>query len=124
MLKTRTWIIILSIILAVSILLSAVIFLRKPSSLSVQILQNGNCIKEINLNDVESPYKFTVEDENGGSNTILVEHGRISIIEADCPDQVCVRRGWLSNDAAPIVCLPHKLVIQTVAETDVDSVTQ
>lgn len=34
------------------------------------------------------------------------------MLEADCPDQVCVHAGWLTDSAAPIVCLPHRLVIR------------
>ena len=55
-----------------------------------------------------------MEDGAGGSNTILVEQGRIRVIEANCPDQVCVDQGWISNGTVPIVCLPHKLMIQIV----------
>ena len=48
----------------------------------------------------------------GGYNLIEVERGRIRVAEADCPDQVCVRQGWISNSVVPIACLPHKLVVQ------------
>ena len=47
-----------------------------------------------------------------GYNVIEVERGRIRVAEADCPDQVCVRQGWISNSVVPIACLPHRLVIQ------------
>ena len=53
-----------------------------------------------------------------GSNTIQVEPGRIRVLEADCPDQVCVRQGWISDEVTPIVCLPHRLVIQVSGGTD------
>ena len=124
MLKTKTWIGIITALLAVSILSTFFIFSRQSDSLTVQIVQDGKCIKEIDLNEVSRPFTFTVEDPNGGSNKILVEPGRIRIDEADCPDQICVKRGWLSNSAAPIVCLPHKLVIRPVSETDLDTVAQ
>lgn len=124
MLKTKTWIGIIAAFLSISVILTIFIFSRKPDSLSIQILQDGKCIKEIDLSEVKNPYTFTVDDPDGGSNTILVEQGRICITEADCPDQVCIKRGWLSNNAAPIVCLPHKLVIQSVSETDLDTVVQ
>ena len=124
MLKTKTWIGIISALLAVSILSAVLIFSERSDSLSVQILQNGKCIKEIDLNKVTHPFTFTVEDPDGGSNKILVEPGRIRMEEADCPDQICVKRGWLSDSAAPIVCLPHKLVIQPVSKNDLDTVAQ
>ena len=43
---------------------------------------------------------------------IRAEPGRIAVVAADCPDRICVREGWLSDSASPIVCLPHRLVIR------------
>ena len=45
---------------------------------------------------------------------ILVEPGRIRVSQANCPDQVCVEMGAISDGTVPIVCLPHKLVIEIV----------
>ena len=90
----------------------------------VEVLQDGQCIKSIDIANVKEPYSFTVQDPDGGSNTIRVEPGRICITEADCPDHVCIRRGWLGENTAPIVCLPHKLVIQAVETTEIDTMAQ
>ena len=38
--------------------------------------------------------------------------GRIRVASANCPDQVCVRQGWISDASVPIVCLPHQVIIQ------------
>jgi len=46
-----------------------------------------------------------------GRNLVVVASGRVSISEADCPDKVCVRQGWISLTGESIVCLPHKLVV-------------
>ena len=56
---------------------------------------------------------FTLED-GSGANTVQVERGRIRISAADCPDQVCVKQGWISGGAVPIICLPHRLTIEIV----------
>ena len=124
MLKTKTWILIFSVLLVICLGVTALLWLHMPQGQVVEILQDGTCIQTIDLSAVQEPYSFTVEDAHGGCNTILVEPGRICIAEADCPDQVCVRRGWLSDSAAPIVCLPHRLVIQVIGETQVDAVVQ
>lgn len=85
-----------------------------PQSPVARILLDGELVEEIALDKVGASYSFTVEDGAGGSNTILVEQGRIRVSEANCPDQVCVDQGWISNGTVPIVCLPHKLMIQIV----------
>lgn len=124
MLKTKTWIAIFSILLTICVGITIVLYTKKPEEHTVQILQNGTCIREIDLSQVEEPYSFTVEDPNGGSNTISVEPGRICVSQADCPDHVCIRRGWLSDSMEPIVCLPHKLTIQIKGESDLDAIAQ
>ena len=61
---------------------------------------------------------FTVEGPGGFPNTIEVEHGRIRVREAGCPDQVCVGQGYISDGTVPIVCLPNKLVIEITGGGD------
>ena len=53
---------------------------------------------------------FSVKTD-AGENVIEIKDGKIRVKSADCPDQTCVRMGWLSSAAMPIVCLPHDLVI-------------
>lgn len=47
-----------------------------------------------------------------GTNTVHIENGTVEITCADCPDQYCVKHTPISNAAEPIVCLPHKLVVE------------
>ena len=57
------------------------------------------------------------KDEHGDYNLIEIDGDRVRIKEADCDDQICVRRGWATKNGETIVCLPHKLVIE-VRSTD------
>lgn len=76
-----------------------------------RITRDGVLLEEINLNGVDRPYALTFADESG-SNTVSVERGRIRVSEADCPDRVCVNQGWISDGTVPIVCLPHRLMVE------------
>lgn len=107
--------IILILLLAAAVLSAGVILLQKKEAAApvARITRDGELIREIPLDEVEESYSFVVEDELG-SNTILVEHGRIRVSEADCPDQVCVNQGFISDGTVPVVCLPHKLMIEIV----------
>ena len=78
-----------------------------------RITRDGVLLEEIDLDRVGQPYSFPLED-GSGTNTVQVERGRIRVSEADCPDQVCVNRGWISDGTVPIICLPHKLMIEIV----------
>ena len=80
---------------------------------TARILRDGVLLEEIYLDQVDEPRSLVLEDESG-SNTVQVERGRIRISAADCPDQVCVKQGWISGGAVPIICLPHRLTIEIV----------
>ena len=78
------------------------------------ITSDGEVVEKIDL--ATSPDRtFEVKTELG-SNTIRVQNGKISVIEADCPDKKCVAMGELDSAIMPIVCLPHKLMISLIEE--------
>ena len=107
--------IILILLLVAAVLSAGFIFMQKkqPDSPVARVTLDGELLREIPLDEVEESYSFTVDSE-GGSNTILVEPGRIRVSEANCPDQVCVNQGFISDGTVPVVCLPHKLMIEIV----------
>lgn len=51
-----------------------------------------------------------------GFNVIAVTKSGVFVSEADCPDQICVRQGEISQSGESIVCLPHRLVIRLEGE--------
>jgi hypothetical protein len=44
-----------------------------------------------------------------GKAVIEIRGGRVRVAEAPCPNQICVREGWISRGA--IVCVPNRLVV-------------
>ena len=51
-----------------------------------------------------------------GTNVIEVANGRVRCLESDCSNQTCVKQGWVSGRGQTVVCLPHKLIVQVVAD--------
>ena len=41
-----------------------------------------------------------------------IEDESIAVVDADCPDLVCVKTGKASKKGDVIACLPHKLLIE------------
>jgi hypothetical protein len=105
------WIIIFVMICIICLVVWLVRGNQTQSAAVAQIKQGNDIIKEIDLSEISEPYEFEITDDNGGHNTVRVERGRICVIDADCPDKICVNQGYISNSAVPIVCLPHKLSI-------------
>ena len=124
MLKTRTWIVLIAAAAAVLALLSWLLLTNRREGPVVEVMQDGGVLREIDLSAVTEEYSFEVEWPGGGSNTLRVQSGRICVSEADCPDKICVSHGWLSDQATPIVCLPHRLVIQIKDAGQLDAVVR
>ena len=119
--SNRFWVFLLCGLLVVSAV--AAVILRQGRADVAYIYLDGELIEMLDLSAFDKPYSLTVEGENG-TNVVTVERGRIRVSDADCPDRSCVRQGWLSGGAAPIVCLPHKLVIELkyASKPDVDAI--
>ena len=104
--NTIFFLIILFLIICIGFLIQKYYFGKSGTSAIIE--QDGETVAELDLNkDTE----LFLNDGNGGSNTITVHNGQISVTEANCPDLVCVRTGAISETGEVIACLPHKLII-------------
>ena len=112
--KNKYWIAIFAVLF---VLCLALVFLPNNSApaQTAQVVSDGKVIRILNLN---MPQEFTVEVA-GGYNTVTVRDGKVAVTAADCPDQYCVRQGFC-NSGKQIVCLPHKLVISFLGESEID----
>lgn len=111
MIKTKTWVLILGALLLTALLSCLILYTRPAPGTVANIYRDGVPVRSVDLSLVTEPWEFTLSDERG-ANVIRVEPGRIAVIDADCPDRICVEAGWLSDSVSPIVCLPHRLVIR------------
>ena len=72
----------------------------------------------IPLSAITEAYTKTYEGPAGGSNTVEYTTGDVRVIEASCPDHVCIGQGWLIEDMGsilPIACLPNAMMINVIS---------
>jgi len=50
-----------------------------------------------------------------GYDIVEVADRKVRIVEADCPDKLCVNQGWISRSPQQIVCLPNRVVVRVVS---------
>lgn len=74
------------------------------------ITRNGNKIAELDLNKIEEPQYFKLDD--GIHVTILAEKGSIKFLDADCPDKICVKTGTLTKPGDQAICMPSKTIVK------------
>ena len=92
--------------------------------ISIQV--NGEEIKKIIFDANLIGQTIPVETQYG-YNLIELGDGMVRVIEADCPDQLDVKQGYISKVGEVIVCLPNRLVIEIKGiddEVDVDHISR
>ena len=98
----------------------AAFFLLRSADVSAptaEIYLDGKLHKTVTLSQNA---EFTVSSEYG-SNTIRVSDGTIAVVDADCPDKVCISSGAVSGGLVPIICLPHRMEIRIIS-TDEENI--
>ena len=54
-------------------------------------------------------------ESSGGYNLLVIKDGCADVIEASCPDGLCVDFRAISKEGETIVCLPNKTVVSVEA---------
>jgi len=94
---------------------------KTPGNIAVVTI-DGEIVERFDLS--KNLPDYLVETENG-YNLLSFADGMVRVIEADCPDQICIHFGWIKNVGQTIVCLPHKMVVRIENEAikdDLDGV--
>ncbi|MEI6132721.1 MAG: NusG domain II-containing protein [Bacillota bacterium] len=119
MLKKGDLILIAIIVVAIAIGLVVVNVLRDANASQpkiAEVLQDSKVLKTFDLKTVSAAQEFKVVGKY--TNTVRVENGRIRFVDANCPDKVCVKTGWLTQNGDIAVCLPNHATIKIVGKAD------
>ena len=98
-------------------------FNYKEKYISIQI--DGEEIKKIIFDKKLVGKTIPIKTEYG-YNLIEIGDGEVRVIEADCPDKLDVKQGYISKTGEVIVCLPNRLVIEIKGvddERDIDYIS-
>lgn len=87
----------------------------------------GQAVVKIN-GAIEGVYDLSDDQEiilNDGSNILVIDNGKADMIEADCPDKLCVEQRAISKNNENIICLPNKIIVEikSTTESQLDAMT-
>lgn len=103
--KKKEVIFILGILVFAGVLWGALSLIRRGSSDTIRITVDGELYGTYPLNqDQIIPI--------GDTNVCRIKDGKATMIEAQCPDHLCLRQGPVGTSGGTIVCLPNKIVIE------------
>lgn len=74
---------------------------------------DGEKVKEVNISDTSESFEFSV-----GNCVLSVEKGKIRFVSSDCPDELCIKSGYLSKNGDTAACLPNKVVVKIEAKKE------
>lgn len=100
------------IILITSVLIIAAVIFAVSSGLKSQ-----GAVAVVTINGVEQmrlPLDVDTEivlGEGEHTNMLVISDGKASVIEASCPDHICVYQGEIRYEGQSIVCLPNMTII-------------
>jgi hypothetical protein len=117
----RNDLILIGVILVLCVAVFTFINLTKKEGSKVVITVDGKVYDTLNL---DKDTTFTVKGEDGEFNTFKITNGYVDMVEASCPDKLCVKQNDIHYNNETIVCLPNKVVLQIKdgEENDVDMI--
>lgn len=114
-------------VIAVSLLLAAPLGVAGQARIAI-LTEDGKLLFSKSLTELQQAGSFKLE-ALGYHYVIAYEGGRIRFAEADCPDKVCVRTGWVSRAGQVAACVPGHLILKITGPAangndDIDIVLQ
>ena len=98
-------------------------FFRGQMGAQVKVTVDGSLYDTYPL---EKEQEIAIEKDGVVTNRLVIRDGVADMIEADCPDKLCVHQKAISKTGETIVCLPNKVVAEIIGseESELDSVAK
>ena len=117
----RNDIILIGAFLLLAIVLSVYLYTSGDEGDKVIVKIDGEVSEEFSLSE---NINYMIELGDGKYNKLSIQDGYAEIIDASCPDQICVNHQPIQKSGESIVCLPNKLVIEIESDSarDIDAI--
>ena len=101
----------------------AVRMLTQKNGTDVEVLLHGEIYGTYPLSEEQ---KIPVHQNGTVTNTLQIADGTVKMIQADCPDKLCVHQNAIAGQGETIVCLPNQVVVQILGtkEPGLDSISR
>lgn len=114
-LKKKEMIFIGTVLVLALVMWAGMSFLRKGNYGTIRISVDG---EEYGTYSLGEDRTIAIND----TNICEIKDGEVRMIEADCPDKLCIKQKPVGNAGGTIVCLPNKVLIE--GEKTADSVQE
>lgn len=101
--------IIIASLLIICIIWIAIMNYNAVNGKTASISVSGDTIYTLNLDETQ---RLEIQGENNITLEVECGNGQIRVISSECPDKICVKKGFISMTNENIVCLPAKIIIK------------
>lgn len=100
-------------LLAGSLLLGTSLAFGRTDGATVLVRVAGEQTAEFSQNDDAT---YCIEGVNGSQNQLVIQNGEVWLVDATCPDQLCVHQGKIRYAGESIICLPNQVSVTISGE--------
>ena len=100
--------ILIAAVLAISLISLAAIKMTQKDGKEVIVTVDG---KEVYKTSIKKDQIYQIPEKNG-TNVMQIKDGKVTMIEATCPDHYCMKQKAVDEHGGSIICLPNKVVIE------------
>lgn len=111
--KKNDWILVAVILVLAGIGFIIYTSFGRQSAGLVKVIVDGELF---GIYSLEKEHEIKIND----TNRLIIKDGQADMIEADCPDQICVEHKSISKNKETIVCLPNKVIVEIVGGEDAE----
>jgi hypothetical protein len=114
--------ILIGVVLVLGLAVIVYLNLTKEEGSKVVITIDGEVYDTLYLKEDST---YTVKGKDGAYNTFEVKDGYVDMLDASCPDKICVSHSNIHYNNETIVCLPNKVVLEITGaeENGVDAIS-
>lgn len=118
MTKADIVLVVVLIILSIAGLIGIfVLGMQTTAEMYISVQVDGVEAQEIPVDASTEVKTYAIRIEYG-ENIIQINDQKVSIVKADCPDQLCVHQGEIDRVGPMLVCLPNHLLVELKAYDD------
>ncbi|MDI6861193.1 MAG: NusG domain II-containing protein [Caldisericia bacterium] len=55
---------------------------------------------------------------------VEIDNGKVRVIESNCKDKLCIKKGWISNIGEYSICLPNEVFIIIKGRGIIDAISE
>ena len=118
--KKNDFFLILSVLIIIGVWISFSFFKNQGKGEKIVIYLDNKVYKEIPIDATED---ITIKTD-AGFNKIKIHDKGVEVVDASCPDKVCVKTGFIDKANKNIVCIPNKVSIKIISneKNDIDTI--